>query len=262
MWHIKVCNKITISISRLLIYLLRISLKLTINIWIYYTLLQPVQFDILVKIKLTLYQYWFIIWYRKQSDDVPVGISEMTTSQGDNIHRVDNVYMISPGDEAAAADSMNMRNRDGRSGSNFTNVYDAVDAPQEQPNSPDPPQPTGPLYSQVVNRRQPMADIAVSSSGLYDHIQSRDGSALAIPSPENLDEPPTAPETSSMAVYSQVNKAKKRTSPHSALNGNEGAETFVNSIYEPTGSGANDTGELDLMENDLYETSEAITNSK
>ena len=172
MWHIKVCNKITISISRLLIYLLRISLKLTINIWIYYTLLQPVQFDILVKIKLTLYQYWFIIWYRKQSDDVPVGISEMTTSQGDNIHRVDNVYMISPGDEAAAADSMNMRNRDGRSGSNFTNVYDAVDAPQEQPNSPDPPQPTGPLYSQVVNRRQPMADIAVSSSGLYDHIQS------------------------------------------------------------------------------------------
>ena len=166
--------------------------------------------------------------------------------------------MVSSGDEAAITDSMNMGNRDGRSGSDFANVYDAVDAPQEQPNSMDLQQPTGPLYSQVMKGNMSSTNNTSASSGLYDHIQSPDKST---PSASQTSSQPPA-ETPPMTIYSQVNKPKKRASPYLAPTENENGHKSMDSKYEQMGSSGTDTGEIDLIENDLYETSEAVTNRK
>ena len=163
--------------------------------------------------------------------------------------------MISSDDEAVAIDSTNMASRAGRSVSIFTNVYDAVDDPHGQSNSLDLPQPTGALYSHVMNGKLPEADNTVSSSGPYDHIQSPDESTPVASSPKTPGEPHEAPDTAPIAVYSLVNKPQKRASPHPALSGNESKYKSIDSTYEQTGSNATDTGEIDLMENDLYEPS-------
>ena len=161
--------------------------------------------------------------------------------------------MISSGDEAAVTDSVN-----GRLGSDFANVYDAIDAPQEQPKSVDLPQPTGPLYSQVMKGNMSRANNTPVSYGPYDHIQSPDKSTLSAsqtPSQRPAETPP-------MAIYSQVNKPKKRASSHPEPSGKESGYKSMGATYEQTGSSATDTGEIDLIENDLYETSEAVTNRK
>ena len=192
-----------------------------------------------------------------QSNDTPSGVTKLATSHVDDNHGVDNVFMISPGDEVAATDSFIMGNRDGRPGSDVTNIYESIDAPHEQPDSLDGPQPTGPLYSEEMKRNMSRVNNISASCGLYEHIQSIDESTIA-----TAGEPSIATETPSKVVYSQVNKPKKRASPHSALTGNESRYQSMDWEYEQICSNAVETGEIDLFENDLYETSEVATNRK
>ena len=195
-----------------------------------------------------------------QSDNKSACLTDLTTSQFDNNHGVDDVFMSSPDNEAAVIKPNNLDNCDGRPESDFTNDYDVTDVPFGHPNSLDVPQPGGPLYSEVMKRSMPRANNTSAFSDLYDHIQSPDESTVATPSPKAPDEQPIATETPSMVVYSQVNKPKKRASPHSALTGNDNRCQSMDSTYEQIGSNATDTGEIDLIENDLYESSESEIN--